>query len=79
MNHWEITPLADVSEGETMLDSMWAMREKRSILTNKVYKWKSRLNLHGGQQEFSVNFNETYPPVVSWASARLLLIHSLNY
>ena len=79
MNHWEITPLKDVPEGEPILDSVQAMRRKRSILANKVYKWKSRLNLHDGHQEFAVNFYESYSHVISWASARLLLIHSLNY
>ena len=46
-NHWEITPIEDVPEGEKVLDSVWAMRRKRCILTNTIYKWKSRLNLHG--------------------------------
>ena len=43
MNHWEITPIAAVSEGEPILDSVWDMRRKRSILTNKVYEWKSKV------------------------------------
>ena len=55
------------------------MRRKRYILTNAIYKWKSRLNLHDGQQEYAVNFYETYSPVISWASARLLLIHAIIY
>jgi len=46
-NHWEITPIENVPEGEKVLDSVWAMRRKRCILTNTIYKWKSRLNLHG--------------------------------
>jgi Reverse transcriptase (RNA-dependent DNA polymerase) len=31
------------------------------------------LNLHGGQQEFGVNYWETYAPVVTWAAIRLIL------
>ena len=77
--HWEITSIEDIPEGEKVIDSVWAMRRKRCILTNKIYKWKSRLNLHGGQQEYVVNFYETYSHVMSWASARLLLIHAIIY
>ena len=77
--HWAITPIDDVPEEEKVLDSVWVMRRKRCILTNKIYKWKSRLNLHGGQQEYAVNFYKIYSPVISWASARLLLIHAIIY
>ena len=59
------------------MDSVWAMRRKRNILTGKIYKWKARLNLHGGQQEFDVNYYDTYSPVVNWFSCRLLLINAL--
>jgi hypothetical protein len=48
------------------------MKRKRDILTRKVLKYKARLNVHGGQQEFSVNFFETYSPVVTWAAVRLM-------
>ena len=76
-HHWDIIPIEDVPKGEKVLDSVWAMRRKRNILTGKIYKWKARLNLHGGQQEFGVNYYETYSPVVNWFSCRLLLIHAL--
>ena len=42
-----------------------------------MYKWKARLNVHGGQQEHGVNFWETYVPVVRWQTERLLFIHSI--
>jgi hypothetical protein len=45
-----------------------------------VYKWKARLNLHGGKQEYGLNFWETYSPVVTWATVRMMLILvTLNY
>ena len=55
------------------------MKRKRNIVTNEIYKWKARLNLHGGQQEYAVNLYETFSPVVSWTVAILLLIHSIIY
>ncbi len=56
---------------------VWAMKRKRHILLREVYKWKARLNAHGGQQEHGINFWETYSPVVNWFSIRLLLVISI--
>jgi len=42
-----------------------------------VYKHKARLAAHGGQQEYGVNYWETYAPVVSWTSIRFFLTISL--
>jgi hypothetical protein len=68
----ELVPRQDVPEGIKVLDSVWAMKRKRDILTRKVLKYKSRLNVHGGQHEFTVNYFETYSPVVTWAAVRLM-------
>jgi hypothetical protein len=53
--HWILIPRSKVPEGVKVLDSVWSMKRKRDIKTRKVYKHKSRLNVHGGQQEFAVN------------------------
>ena len=78
-NYWEVISLDDVPEGEKVFDSVWAMRRKRNILTNKVYKHKARLNIHGGQQEFAINFFDTYSPVVNWFAIRILLIDAVLF
>jgi hypothetical protein len=54
------------------------MKKKRYIKTRKVYKRKARLNVHGGQQEFAVNFFEMFSPVVNWFSVRLIFTLSLS-
>ena len=72
--HWQLIPREQVPEGEPILDSVWSMKRKRDIKTRKVYKWKSRLNVHGRQQERGVNYDETYSPVVTWFSIRTLLV-----
>ena len=48
------------------MDMVWAMWRKRHIDTHEVYKWKDRLNVHGGQQQCGINYWETYPPVITW-------------
>jgi Reverse transcriptase (RNA-dependent DNA polymerase) len=35
------------------------------------------LNVHGGKQEYAVNYFETYAPVVTWYTVRLLIILSI--
>jgi Reverse transcriptase (RNA-dependent DNA polymerase) len=75
--HWEIVERSKVPEGTKVLAAVWAMRRKRRIATREVYKWKARLNVHGGQQEKGVNFWETYAPVVQWVSIRIFLIVAL--
>ena len=77
--NWKILPAEEILEGGEVLDAVWAMRRKRYILTKQIYRWKARLNLYGDQQEFGVNYFETYSPVVNWFSHRLLLIHALIF
>ena len=69
--HWKIIPIEDV------LDSVWVFKRKREILTGQIYKYKARLNMHGGQQTYGDNFFETYSPVVSRTIYRILLLHTI--
>ena len=75
--HWNTVSLKDIPKGIKILDCVWSMKRKRRSLTNEVYKHKARLNIHGGQQEFGVNYWETYAPVVTWAAIRLFLVLSI--
>ena len=75
--HWELVTKDQVPEGTKNFDSIWSMKRKRDITTRKVFKWKARLNIHGGQQEYGVNYFETYSPVVNWFSVRTLLAMAL--
>ena len=43
----------------------------------EVYKWKARLNIHGGKQEYGVNYWETYAATLSWPPIRFLLTLSI--
>jgi len=59
--HWVIINESDVPNDTIILDSVWSMKRKRNILTRQVYKWKTRLNAHGGQQEYGTQL-ECYLP-----------------
>ena len=75
--HWEIIPISSVPKGHKVLDMVWAFKRKRDIATQRITKWKARLNVHGGQQQHGINFWDTYSPVVNWFSVRLLLTLAL--
>jgi hypothetical protein len=72
--NWIIVSKKDVPKDNKILPAVWAMRRKRRITTGEVYKWKARLNIHGGKQEYGVNYWETYAPVISWTTIRLYLV-----
>jgi Reverse transcriptase (RNA-dependent DNA polymerase)/GAG-pre-integrase domain len=72
-DNWKIIRKSEVPKGHKILPAVWAMRRKRDISTQQVYKWKARLNVHGGKQTKGLNYWDTYAPVASWASIRLIL------
>ena len=76
-NHWVIVHRSSVPKGMKILPAVWAMRRKRRLGTGEVYKWKARLNVHGGKQVYGVNYWETYSPVVQWTSTRFFLTISV--
>jgi hypothetical protein len=40
---------------------------------------KARLNLHGGRQIYGINYFETYAPVVTWFTIRLVIIFGIIF
>ncbi len=72
--HWQLTKRSEVPPNTDVLPSVWLMRRKRDITTNDIKKYKARLNLHGGKQEFGTNYYETYAPVATWFSICLLIV-----
>ena len=77
--HWKLVRRTEVPSGFKVVPSVWAMRRKRNLTTNEITKYKARLNLHGGKQEFGVNYFETYAPVISWFVTRLLIIFAIIF
>eukprot|EP00957_Ditylum_brightwellii_P144572 11012538-Ditylum_brightwellii.AAC.1 len=50
------------------------MKRKRDIKTKQITKYKPRLNVHGGQQQYRIHYFDTYAPVVTWTLVRLILV-----
>ena len=75
--HWKLIPRSEVPSGTKVLPAVWAMKRKRRFTTHEVYKWIAQLNVHGGKQEFGVNYWETYAATLSWPPIRFLLTLSI--
>ena len=56
-----------------VLPAVWQMKRKRDIKSQKVKKWKARLNIDGSRTTKGVHYDQTYAPVASWNSIRMLL------
>ena len=65
-----------IDEKKRIIDSTWAFKRKR-YPDGRVKKLKARLCVRGDQQIEGADFFETYSPVVSWSTIRLLLILSI--
>ena len=66
--HWKVVKQSAIPKGIKVLPAVWSMRRKRRITTQEIYKWKARLTIHGGKQEYGVNYWETYSPIVKWST-----------
>ena len=75
--NWDVTAIADVPEGSSILPAVWQMKRKRRVLTGEIYKYKARLNIDGSRQVKGVNYWDTYAPVAAWSTIRLILIMAL--
>ena len=71
--NWIVVHKSVVPANRKILPAVWAFRRKRDIATRAVYKWKARLNVHGGKQVKGLDYWETYAPVASWPSIRLIM------
>ena len=73
--HWEISKRNKVPSTCEVLPSVWSMKRKRDLITRQPIKYKARFNIRGGKQEYGVNFCNTFSPVITWTTLRLLFIH----
>ena len=62
--------------GSNVLQSTWAFKKKR-YPDGDLKKYKARFCVRGDQQIDGVDVFETYAPVVSWITVRILLVLSL--
>jgi hypothetical protein len=70
--HWEIVLRSTIPK-----PTVWYMKHKRRIITREVYQWKAHLTIDGSKQQYGLHYDQTYSPVVTWATTCFFLIHSI--
>ena len=71
--HWTLMNRRDMPSDAKTIMAIWSFKRKR-YPDGSLNKHKARLCAHGGQQTWGQDYWDTYAPVVTWASVRLLLI-----
>jgi Reverse transcriptase (RNA-dependent DNA polymerase) len=72
--NWVLVEWDKLPIGTRVLPCVWAMRRKHRIMDGTVYKWKARLNVDGGKEIHGIGYWETYAPIATWTTIRLILI-----
>ncbi|GMF40654.1 unnamed protein product [Phytophthora fragariaefolia] len=70
--------LVERPKGKKILGSKWVFGRKRNH-KGEVVRHRARITIKGCQQEYGVNFWDTYAPVVSHESVKLVLLLALHY
>ena len=77
--NFKLVKRSKVPVGDPIQQSVWSVRCKCNLTTGKIVKHKARLNLHGGMQEFGVNFYNTHSPVVTWFAIWLMTVFAILF
>ena len=72
---WELMLRQDLPPEANLLPSTWAFKVKR-YPDNRIRKYKARFCARGDKQIDGVDVFDTYAPVVSWASVRMMMVLS---
>ncbi len=74
--HWKLVHRSQARSKPIM--AVWSMKRKRNPI-GEIVKYKARLCAHGGQTVKGIHYENTFAPVVTWTTIRLMLILSLIY
>lgn len=67
---WKITPTL---QGYSLLSTEWVYSLKRD-LNGRIERYKTRLVVRGFEQRYGIDFKETYSPVASIESIKLIFM-----
>jgi hypothetical protein len=71
--NYKLIKKSKLPEGATLLSSVWQMKRKRKPSTGEISKYKARMNVDGSQMIKGLHYEETYAPVVQWATIRFFI------
>jgi hypothetical protein len=71
--NYRLVKRSELPEGATLLSSVWQMKRKRKPSTGEISKYKARMNVDGSQMIKGLHYEDTYAPVVQWATIRFFI------
>jgi hypothetical protein len=71
--NYRLVMRSELPEGATLLSSVWQMKRKRKPSKGEISKYKARMNIDGSQMIKGLHYEETYAPVVQWATIRFFI------
>merc|ERR1712155_353782 len=66
-----------IPKSARILPMVWQLRRKRDQATGEVLKYKARLNVDGSKMIKGRDYVESYAPVTTWDTVRLMLTLTL--
>ena len=72
MDHYKAEHFKGLDIKRHQIMMIWLFKRKR-YPDGTLNKYKVGLCCHGGQQQWGVNYWDTYAPLVSWSSIRILM------
>jgi hypothetical protein len=72
---FEFRSMSDLPPRARLLNAIWSYRRKRRP-DGLLLKHKSRICADGSQQQYGVDYWETYAPVIHWSTIRMVLVLS---
>ena len=74
--HWKVIPDKCVPSHKWSIPMVWAMKQNNNPVGGKI-TWKVRLCAGGHRSMEFVDYWDTYSPVVSWQTIRLIFVIAL--
>ena len=71
--NFTVIPHSKVPKGFHVFPGVWTLVRKQDIQTREIKKYKARLAFDGSRMREREDYGNTYAPVASWMSIRLLL------
>eukprot|EP00957_Ditylum_brightwellii_P208608 15358212-Ditylum_brightwellii.AAC.2 len=73
---FEVAPCSVIPNNQCVLRVVWSHRRKQKP-TGKIYQHCSHVCADSSRQQYRIDYNETYSPVVQWSTAHLLMTLSI--
>lgn len=70
--NFTIMKRSKIPKNTTVLPAVWQMSRKHDIISCRILKYKAHLSIDESRMKNDIHYEETYAPVASWKSVRIL-------